>query len=45
MLRPDPAIDFLAFSLPDAITVSLSGLESLIVRSSLAAARVLGGPA
>ena len=38
LLRPDPAIDFLAFSLPDAITVSLSGLESLIVRSSLAAA-------
>jgi eukaryotic-like serine/threonine-protein kinase len=37
--RPDPAIDFLAFSLPEAITVSLSGLESLIVRSSLAAAR------
>jgi serine/threonine protein kinase len=39
MLRPDAAIDFLAFSLPDAITVSLSGLESLIVRSSLAASR------
>ena len=39
MLRPDPAIDFLAFSLPEAITVSLSGLESLIVRSSLAASR------
>jgi serine/threonine protein kinase/tetratricopeptide (TPR) repeat protein len=39
LLRPDPAIDFLAFSLPDAITVSLSGLESLVVRSSLAASR------
>ncbi len=38
ILRSDPAIDFLAFSLPDAITVSLSGLESLVVRSSLAAA-------
>jgi TolB-like protein len=38
ILRPDPAVDFLAFSLPDAITVSLSGLESLVVRSSLAAA-------
>jgi len=37
ILRPDPAIDFLAFSLPDAITVSLSGIESLIVRSSLTA--------
>ena len=39
MLRPDPSIDFLAFSLPDAITVSLSGLESLVVRSSLAASQ------
>ena len=38
ILRPEPAIEFLAFSLPDAITVSLSGLESLVVRSSLAAA-------
>jgi len=37
ILRPDPAIDFLAFSLPDAITVSLSGIESLIVRSTLTA--------
>jgi serine/threonine protein kinase/tetratricopeptide (TPR) repeat protein len=43
LLRPDPAIDFLAFSLPDAITVSLSGLESLVVRSSLAAARFADG--
>ena len=39
VLRPDPEVDFLAFSLPDAITVSLSGLDSLTVRSSLAAAR------
>ena len=38
ILRPEPSIDFLAFSLPDAITVSLSGLESLVVRSTLAAA-------
>jgi len=38
ILRPEGSIDFLAFSLPDAITVSLSGLESLVVRSSLAAA-------
>ena len=42
MLRPNPETDFLAFSLPDAITSSLSGLESLIVRSSLAAARFAG---
>ena len=39
MLRPDPETDFLAFSLADAITSSLSGLQSLVVRSSLAAAR------
>jgi TolB-like protein len=38
ILRPEPSIDFLAFSLPDAITVALSGLESLVVRSTLAAA-------
>jgi TolB-like protein len=37
MLRPDSEIDFLAFSLADAITASLSGLESLVVRSSRAA--------
>lgn len=41
-LRPDPDTDFLAFSLPDAITSSLSGLESLVVRSSLTAARFAG---
>ena len=39
MLRPDDDTAFLAFSLPDALTASLSGLESLVVRSSLAAAR------
>jgi serine/threonine protein kinase/tetratricopeptide (TPR) repeat protein len=44
ILRPDPSIDFLAFSLPDAITVSLSGLESLVVRSSLAATRFVDSP-
>jgi serine/threonine protein kinase/tetratricopeptide (TPR) repeat protein len=38
MLRPDPEVDFLAFSLSDALTTSLSGLDSLIVRSSLTAA-------
>ena len=42
LLRPDPEIDFLGFSLPDAITASLSGLGSLLVRSSLAAARYAG---
>src|SRR5215203_4581337 len=37
LLRSDPEIDFLAFSLPDALTTSLSGLGSLVVRSSLTA--------
>ena len=43
MLRPDPETDFLAFSLPDALTTSLSALKSLVVRSSLAASRFSGG--
>lgn len=42
VLRPDPETDFLAFSLPDAITASLAGLDSLVVRSSLAASRFAG---
>src|SRR5262245_4389334 len=43
MLRPDPATDFLAFSLPEALTTSLSALKSLVVRSSLAASRFAAG--
>lgn len=39
ILRPDPETDFLAFSLPDALTTSLSALKSVVVRSSLAASR------
>ena len=39
LLRPDAEFDFLAFSLADAVTNSLSPLESLVVRSTLAAAR------
>ena len=42
MLRPDPSIDFLAFSLPDAISSALSGLPSLVVRSTAAASRFAG---
>ena len=42
VLRPDPDTDFLAFSLPDAITTSLAGIGSLIVRSSATAARFAG---
>jgi serine/threonine protein kinase/tetratricopeptide (TPR) repeat protein len=39
VLRPDNETDFLAYSLPDAISNSLAGIDSLIVRSSLVAAR------
>lgn len=39
VLRPDAETDFLAFSLPDAITMSLSGTPNLLVRSSAAASR------
>lgn len=44
VLRPDPEIDFLAFGLPDAITSSLSGLDSLVVRSTAAGQRFASGP-
>ena len=33
VLRPDPETDFLAFSVPDAVSVALATLESVIVRS------------
>ena len=39
MLRPDPDVDFLSFSLPDAIMSSLAGIQSLVVRSTLAGSR------
>jgi serine/threonine protein kinase/tetratricopeptide (TPR) repeat protein len=39
LLRADPEIEFLTFSLADAITTSLTGLRALIVRSSVTAAR------
>src|SRR5262245_11217335 len=42
MLRPDTETEFLAFSLPDALTSSLGGLQSVVVRSSMAAARFAG---
>lgn len=44
VLRPDPETDFLAFSLPDALTGALGGLRSLVVRSSMAAARFAADP-
>lgn len=43
MLRPDSETDFLSFSLPDAISSSLTGLRSLVVRSHLAAMRYADG--
>ncbi|MGC1418100.1 MAG: protein kinase [Candidatus Acidiferrum sp.] len=39
LLRPSEEIQFLTHSLPEAISVSLAGLENLVVRSSLAAAQ------
>jgi serine/threonine protein kinase/tetratricopeptide (TPR) repeat protein len=42
-LRTDPDSDFLAISLPDAITHSLAGLQSLVVRSSLVSAKYADG--
>src|SRR5476651_965148 len=39
MLKPDADLEFLTFSLPDALTASLSAIDAVIVRSSLVAAR------
>jgi serine/threonine protein kinase/tetratricopeptide (TPR) repeat protein len=39
VLRPDTETDFLSYSLADAVASGLSGLQSLVVRSSLAASR------
>lgn len=44
LLRPDPEIDFLAFSLPDAIIASLSSLESIVVCSATQVASDETGP-
>jgi TolB-like protein len=44
-LRDDPDTAYLSFSLPDAVTSSLSGLDSLVVRSSLVASRYAGAAA
>jgi eukaryotic-like serine/threonine-protein kinase len=42
LLRPDSSIEFLAFSLADAISSALSGLPALVVRSTAAASRFAG---
>ena len=43
LLKPDPDTDFLGFSLADAISASLAGLDSIVVRSSLTAVQLAGG--
>ena len=44
MLPADPEIGFLALSLPDAISLSLAGLQSVVVRSAAAAAQYASDP-
>jgi len=39
ILRPDSSIDFLAFSLADAVSSALSGLPSVVIRSTAAASK------
>jgi serine/threonine protein kinase/tetratricopeptide (TPR) repeat protein len=39
VLRPDPSLDFLAFSLADAVSSGLAGLPSVVVRSTAAASK------
>lgn len=41
ILRSDPETDFLAFAIPEAITTTLAGVGSLVVRSSAAAAALV----
>ncbi len=42
LLRPDPEVEFLSVTLPDAVGSSLSSLPSIVVRSSHAAAKFAG---
>jgi len=44
LLRPDPDVDFLSVAIPDAVSTSLSSLQSLVVRSPHAGARFAGPP-
>ena len=44
LLKPDAAIDHLGVSLADALASSLSGLESVVVRSTLKSARYARRP-
>ena len=43
-LRPDAEVDYLSYGLSDAVTSSLAGFESFVVRSSLATARYGNDP-
>lgn len=45
LLRADADSGFLAFSLPDALTAALAGLDALTVRSSSTATRFVGAEA
>ncbi len=42
LLRPDPDIDFLSLGLSDAVSTSLAGLPSLVVRSARAGSKYQG---
>ncbi len=42
LIQPDPEIEFLSFGLADAITASLTGLDLLIVRSTMVGAKYAG---
>jgi serine/threonine protein kinase len=44
LLKADPEIEFLSFGLADAIAATLSGINSLAIRSSLTAAAVAERP-
>jgi DNA-binding winged helix-turn-helix (wHTH) protein/tetratricopeptide (TPR) repeat protein len=45
LLTPDPEIAFLSFSLADALSASLAELDTIVVRSSLTAAKYAGDAA
>ena len=44
VLRSDADVDFLAFSVPDAVAGALAGLQALVVRSPVAGARYIAEP-
>jgi serine/threonine protein kinase/tetratricopeptide (TPR) repeat protein len=44
ILRPDASLDFLAFSLADAVSSALSGFPSVVIRSTAAASKFVSDP-